>query len=104
MSMTVVVTRNVSGRIRGYLASTMLELSPGVYSAPRISTVVRERIWVVLHGWFAAETDASIVMIWAEQGVPGGQAVKILGSPPLEFVEADGIVLTRRKVDPDGCP
>lgn len=96
MSMTVIVTRNVSGRMRGLLASTMLELSPGVYSAPRISPAVRERIWAVLTGWFPAETDASVVMLWQEHGVPGGQAVKMLGCPPIEFVEVDGIVLARR--------
>jgi len=96
MSMTVIVTRNVSGRMRGLLASTMLELSPGVYSAPRISPAVRERIWSVVSGWFKAENDASVVMIWQEHGVPGGQDVKMLGSPPLEFVEVDGIVLTKR--------
>ena len=30
MSMTVVVARNVSPRVRGFLASAMLELAPGV--------------------------------------------------------------------------
>ena len=45
MSMTVVVTRNVSPRIRGFLASSMLELAPGVYSATRLNTSVRDRMW-----------------------------------------------------------
>lgn len=98
MSMTVIVTRNVSGRMRGLLASTMLELSPGVYSAPRISPAVRERIWSVVASWFTAENQASVVMIWQEHGMPGGQAVKMLGSPPLELVEVDGIVLTKRQI------
>jgi CRISPR-associated endoribonuclease Cas2 subtype I-E len=31
MSMTVVVTRNVSDRIRGFLSSSMLELAPKHY-------------------------------------------------------------------------
>lgn len=100
MSMTVIVTRNVSGRVRGFLASTMLELSPGVYSAPRISPRVRDRIWNVLQGWFAAESDASIVMVWKERGVPAGQAAKMLGAPPLDLVEVDGLVLTRRSHRP----
>ena len=99
MSMTVVVTRNVSDRMRGFLASTMLEVAPGTYSAPRISPGVRERIWAVLEGWFSNEKEASIVMIWQEREIPGGQAVRVLGSPPIEFVEVDGLILARRPLN-----
>lgn len=98
MSMTVVVTRNVSDRTRGFLASTMLEVAPGTYSAPRISPAVRERIWNVLEEWFPYETDASIVMIWQDRDMPGGQSVMVLGSPPIEFVEVDGVILARRPI------
>lgn len=97
MSMTVAVTRNVSGRIRGFLASSMLELAPGVYSAPRLSKAVRDRIWAVLTDWFAAEYEASIVMVWVDPDMPGGQNVRTLGLPPVELVEMDGIVLTLRR-------
>lgn len=97
MSMTVAVTRNVSARIRGFLASSMLELAPGVYSASRLSTAVRDRIWTVLTDWITVEKDASIVMVWVDSAMPGGQNVRILGLPPVEFVELDGIVLTRRR-------
>lgn len=100
MSMTVVVTRNVSSRVRGFVASTMLELVPGVYSAPRISPAVRERVWTVLSDWFPNERDASIIMIWQERDVPGGQAVRTLGSPPIEFLEVDGLILARRDPPP----
>jgi len=93
MSMTVVVTRNVSMRVRGFLASAMLELVPGVYSAPRMSPAVRERVWDVLEDWFPAEQAASIVMLWQDKAVPGGQSVRTLGSPPIAFAEADGLVL-----------
>ncbi len=96
MSMTVMVTRNVSLRMRGFLASSMLELAPGVYSAPRLSTAVRERIWAVVEDWFTAEQDASVVMVWVDPAMPGGQNVRTLGLPPVKFVEFDGIVLTRR--------
>lgn len=98
MSLTVVVTRNVSNRIRGFLASSMLELGPGVYSGARLSRAVRERIWEVLEDWFIAETDASIVMVWRDSELPGGQAVRTLGVPPVDLVEVDGLVLTRRSV------
>lgn len=96
MSMTVVVTHNVSSRVRGFLASAMLELSPGVYSAPRISPAVRERLWTVVAGWFPNERDASVVMIWQDRDMPGGQAVRTLGSPPIALVDVDGLILARR--------
>ena len=96
MSMTVVVTRNVSDRVRGFLASSMLDVAPGVYSAPRVSPAVRERIWQVLNDWFPHEHDASIVMLWADVAMPGGQAVLTLGAPPIQFVEIDGMFTARR--------
>lgn len=98
MSMTVIVTRNVSSRVRGFLASVMLELAPGVYSAPRISPAVRQRVWTVVEDWFPNEREASIVMVWQEHGIPGGQAVKTLGTPALELTEVDGLLLTRRSI------
>ncbi|MHB1678756.1 MAG: type I-E CRISPR-associated endoribonuclease Cas2e [Sulfuriferula sp.] len=97
MSMTVVVTRNASARVRGFLASAMLEIAPGVYSAPRLSPAVRERIWGVLQEWFPNEQDASVIMLWAERQVPGGQAVRTLGCPPIGLVEVDGLVLACRR-------
>lgn len=96
MSMTVAVTRNVSDRIRGFLASTMLELAPGVYSAPRLSIAVRERIWKVLSDWFTVEQNASIILIWAEPSQPGGQSVRVLGLPPIEFIDLDGLLVTHK--------
>lgn len=98
MSMTIVVTRNVSNRVRGFLASSMLELAPGVYSAPRLSTVVRERIWRVLDEWFAHERDASVMMVWADKEMPGGQAVRTIGLPSISLVELDGLVVSHRSV------
>lgn len=96
MSMTVVVTRNASARVRGFLASVMLELDPGVYTAPRLSPAVRHRILDVLEGWFPNERDASIVMLWQDKASAGGQAVRTLGLPPITLVEHDGVVLARR--------
>lgn len=96
MSMTVAVTRNVSPRIRGFLASTMLELGPGVYSAPRLSKAVRERMWKVLNDWFMVEQDASIVLIWADTNQPGGQSVRVLGLPPVKFVDLGGLLVTHK--------
>ena len=97
MSMTVVVTRNVSPRVRGFLASVMLELDAGVYTAPRLSPAVRDRIWQVLGDWFGNEREASIVMLWQDKASAGGQAVRMLGLPPIRLVEQDGMVLARRE-------
>jgi len=96
MSATIIVTRNVSNRVRGFLASSLLELAPGVYCGVRQSPTVRERIWSVLEQWFASEGDASIVMLWREPSLPGEQAVKVLGLPPVDLVEHDGMILARR--------
>ncbi|MDI3269900.1 MAG: type I-E CRISPR-associated endoribonuclease Cas2e [Bacillota bacterium] len=96
MSMTVVVTRNVSDRMRGFLASAMLEASPGVYCGFYLSKAVRERIWSVLDDWFPKETDASVVMLWREPSLPGGQGIRTLGTTPISFVEKDGMVLAMK--------
>lgn len=101
MSMTVIVTYNASPRVRGFLASVLLELAPSVYSAPRLSPAVRDRVWSVLEDWFPHEREASIIMLWQEHKLPGGQAVKTLGSPPIDLVEVDGIILARRPL-PEG--
>lgn len=100
MSATVLVTRNVSARVRGFLASSLLELAPGVYCGARISPAVRERIWRVLEDWFHAEHDASIVMLWHERTLPGEQAVLVLGSPPVILSEHDGLILSCHPVTP----
>lgn len=96
MSMTMIVTRNVSARVRGFLASVMLELAPGVYSAPRVSPAVRQRVWRVLDDWFPNECEASITMIWRDRESPGGLAVLTLGTPPVQIVEVDGLLLAKR--------
>ncbi|MGE4554307.1 MAG: type I-E CRISPR-associated endoribonuclease Cas2e [Desulfovibrionaceae bacterium] len=93
--MTVVVTVNVSGRVRGFLASCMLQVAPGVYTAPRMSAGVRQRVESVLRSWFGSEGEgASILMVWADGGLAAGQGLLTLGNPPYELVEYDGLVLS----------
>lgn len=96
MPMTIIVTRNVSDKIRGFLASSMLEMAPGVYSAPKMSAAVRGRVWSVIDEWFYGEKEASIIMLWADAAQPGGQSVKNLGLPPVNLVDIDGLLLTLR--------
>ena len=48
----VVVARAASDRIRGFLASSMLEITPGVYVVPRMNPRVRETVWETLWDGF----------------------------------------------------
>jgi len=99
MAMTIVVTRNSPERIRGFLVSCMCEIAPGVYTAPRMTASVRDRLWNVLSGWFGGETEHAILMTWPETALPGGQDFRFLGTPRQELCELDGIFLARRGVD-----
>ena len=102
MSMTVVVTRNVAPRFRGFLASCMLEVVPGIYTSPRLTRAVRERIWNVCKEWFEELEGTAIVMTWQDFNEPGGQGIHLLGVPPNEFVEYEGMVLTRKALQLEG--
>lgn len=96
MAMTVVVTRNVEGRVRGFLASAMLEIAAGVYVAPHFTPAVRDRLWEVLVKWEVGARADGAVMVWPEAEGAGGVAVRMLGEPPLELREVGSVVLTRR--------
>lgn len=99
MSMTLVVTRNVEDRYRGFLNSVMLEIAPGVYTSPRMTKGIRERVWMVLAEWHGELRNGAIVMTWRAPEEAGGQGLAYLGEPPRELVEVDGMVLVRRNAD-----
>ena len=101
MPMCVVVTRDVPARFRGFLSSCMLEIAPGVYTQPDMSAGVRERVWSVLDDWWAAYRQGSVVMTWAAPGVAPRQGVLMLGEPPKDLVEYDGLHITRRLLRDD---
>src|SRR5579863_9094805 len=94
--MTIIVTRNVEGRVRGFLSSLALEIAAGVYTAPNMTPAVRERVWAVLEKWRVGTRGDSAVLAWPDRSSPGGQALRILGETPIELAQADGIVLARR--------
>lgn len=96
MPMTVVITRNLPERFRGFLASCMCEIAPGVYTAPRLSEAVRERIWSVLAGWYSPHPERSLVMTWPAPELPGGQLFRVLGPPKTELAEHHGVFLAKR--------
>lgn len=97
MPMALIVTRNVEARYRGFLTSIMLEVAPGVYVAPDLSTGVRTRVWDVLSGWWAALRTGSIVMVWRDATAIGDLRIEALGEAPKEIVDADGVLLVKRK-------
>jgi CRISPR-associated protein Cas2 len=97
--MTLVVTRNVPERFRGFLASVMCEVTVGVYTSVQMSAAVRDRVWAVLCDWFVAdcleETDRAVVMTWPDAKMPGGLVFRTLGIPKVELHEHDGMMLVR---------
>jgi len=97
--MTIVVTRNSPGRFRGFLASCMCEIAPGVYTAPRMTAGIRDRLWKVLASWYKPEGDHAILMTWPDPRLPGGQEVRVLGIPRQELWSHDGVYLARREID-----
>lgn len=100
MPLCVVVTRDVEDRYRGFLGSVMLEIAPGVYAYPRMSSRVRDQIWSVLSSWHAQLLGGSIVMTWSDTNSAGAMGLRSLGTPPKEVVVHEGIPLVRRELAP----
>ncbi len=96
MPMTVVVTRDVAERYRGFLSSIMPEAAPGVYVSPELSRGVRERLWMVVSDWWSAMPGGSILFVWKDDGAPGRLQLRALGLPPRELSDLDGALLVRR--------
>ncbi len=97
MPIAMVVTTNVESRYRGFLTSIMLEVAPGVYVAPDMSAAVRKRMWVVLSKWWDSLRTGSIVLVWRNKDAVGNLQIETLGEPPKEIVDADGVLLVKRK-------
>jgi CRISPR-associated protein Cas2 len=97
MPLTIIVTRNVEARYRGFLTSVMLEVSAGVYVAPDMTKGVRERTWAVLSDWWLALGTGSLVLVWRDTSAIGNLQIQTLGEPPRDIVNADGILLVKRR-------
>jgi CRISPR-associated protein Cas2 len=100
--MVVIITRDVEARYRGFLGSTMLELSPGVYAHPHMSAGVRLRIWTVLEDWHSNLARGTILLTWADTGASGGLGLRTLGEPPKDIVAHDAMLLVRRPLPESG--
>lgn len=97
MPLTVIVTRDVEARYRGFLTSVMLEVSAGVYVAPDMSSGVRDRVWDVVSHWWETLQRGSLVMVWRDTAATGHLRIETLGEPPKEIVDADGVLLVKRE-------
>jgi CRISPR-associated protein Cas2 len=95
--MTVIVTRDVAARFRGFLSSCMLEIAPGVYTAPKMNRAVRERVWAVMEEWFGELGGGGIVMTWLEPLAHGGQQIAVLGSASYELHQCNDVFLARKR-------
>lgn len=101
MAMCVIVTRDVPARFRGFLASCMLEIAPGVYTQPDMSAAVRERVWRVLRDWWTHYMQGAVVMTWAAPATDERQKVLTLGEPAKELIPYDGMYVVRREKSED---
>ena len=99
MPMTMIVTRNAPDRTRGFLGSCMCEIAPGVYTAPRMSKGVRERVMTVIESWHRLGSEEGYVVTWPDASAPGGQAFHFVGTPTIELWDHDGVFLTRHRHD-----
>jgi CRISPR-associated protein Cas2 len=93
MPMTILITRDVADRFRGFAASIMPEVAPGVFVAAELSRGVRERMWNVLTGWWDGMPGGSILLVWRDDNAAGRLGVKSLGLPVRTLADMDGVLL-----------
>jgi CRISPR-associated protein Cas2 len=94
-ALTVVLTRDVPGRYRGFLASVLSEVAPGVYVASNMNARVRDRVWAVVSDWWDSIPGGSVLMVYADSNAPSGVAIRTLGTPAVELVDIDGLHIAR---------
>lgn len=97
MAMTVIVTRNVEDRFRGFILSCMPEIAAGLYVSSNLNAGVRDRLWTVIDRWHAQLPNGSIQMIIEDKNSPSGIKVLSLGEPAKEIVNFDGYYLTLKR-------
>ena len=97
MALTVLITRDVEDRYRGFLASAMLEVAPGVYASANLSARAREKVWGILADWHTNLGRGAISLIYSDRQADGGLTVRSLGSPPRRPVRLDGVMLMIRQ-------
>lgn len=94
-ALTLIVTRDVEPRYRGFLRSVMIEITACIYVSPQLNRDARDRVWDVLTHWHETLHRGSIIMIWRDKGASGNIGFRVLGDMPKQFCDADGFLLTR---------
>lgn len=102
MALTIVITRDVDDRYRGFLASAMLEVGVGVYASPHLGARARDQVWDVMRDWHGQLRRGAITMVFADKQADGGMVVRNLGEPARRPVCLDGALLTLLRVDTRG--
>lgn len=97
MALTILITRDVEERYRGFLSSVMLELAPGVYASPHLSARARDKVWSVVSDWHANLGQGSVTLVYPDRGADGGLMVRSVGTPSRLPVRLDGVLLTIRE-------
>lgn len=95
--MTVVVTRDVEDRYRGFLLSCMPEIAPGVYAAAAMNQGIRSRMWHVVREWHAELQRGSVTLIYSDKSSPSGLKIEVVGTPAKELVDFDGFYVSLRR-------
>ena len=88
MPVTMIVTRALPDRWRGFLQSVSLEIGIGVFLSPDMRSSVRKRVWEVATDWFQYQDGGSFVMAWVETGRVHHLS---LGEAPRQILFYDGI-------------
>ncbi len=96
-AMTVVVTRDVDDRYRGFLCSVMVEIAPCVYVTNHLNKRSREHVQQVRRDWHALLQRGSICMAWQDPTAPTGLQVWSVGLPPRTPLLLDATLITRRR-------
>lgn len=96
MSLTVLITRDVEDRYRGFLSSTMLEVAAGTYISKSLTPRARDKVWKVVSEWHGELNRGSVTLIYPDSASDGGIAVHSLGVPTRRPVPIDGALLMKR--------
>ncbi len=84
--------------LNGEAGHSPFQASFGVGGAPPdMSAGVRDRMWMVVSSWYAELRRGAIVLLWREQKAVGALRMELLGESPKEIVDADGILLVKRR-------
>ena len=54
-------------------------------------------MWHVLQNWWATLQKGAVVIVWRDVRAVGKLRLKTLGEPPKEIVDADGVLLVKRR-------